>query len=144
MTAPFDSIPQYIDEEEEESAGMECKTESRRLTYQIVQLRGPGFSPQLSERRSVLRPLEKPATGSCNCVAPDSLLNCQREEALIAFWRSLRLECKQKEKKQGQKKSCGAEFTPRVSFGEKRRRYESSSNTREENTREEKRDRLGR
>ncbi len=86
MTAPFDSIPQYIDEEEEESAGslrmMECKQNLKRLTYQIVQLRGPGFTPQLSERRSVLRPLEKPATGSCNCVAPDSLLNCQREEAL--------------------------------------------------------------
>jgi hypothetical protein len=45
----------------------------------IVQLRGPGFTLQLSERRSVLRALEKSATGSCNCVAPDSLLNFQRE-----------------------------------------------------------------
>jgi hypothetical protein len=109
-----------------ESASDGMQTESQRLTYQIVQLRGPGFTPQLSERRSVLpsgeacnwivqlrgpgftpqlserrsvlRPLEKPATGSCNCVAPDSL-NCQRDEALIAFWRSLRLECKQKGEK---------------------------------------------
>jgi hypothetical protein len=81
-------------------------------THQIVQLRGPGFTPQLSERRSVLRPLEKPATGLCNCVGPDSLLDCQRDEALIAFWRSLRLECKQKgEKKKVRKKNCGTEFT---------------------------------
>jgi hypothetical protein len=107
------------------------QTESQRLTYQIVQLRGPGFTPQLSERRSVLpsgeacnwivqlrgpgftpqlserrsvlRPLEKPATGLCNCVGPDSLLDCQRDEALIAFWRSLRLECKQKEKERKEK-----------------------------------------
>jgi ABC-type transport system involved in Fe-S cluster assembly fused permease/ATPase subunit len=62
-----------------------------------------GFTLQLSERRSVLRALEKSATGSCNCVAPDSLLNFQREKVLIAFSRNLRLEYKQKEKKKKKK-----------------------------------------
>ncbi len=75
-----------------ESANDGMQTEPQRLSYQIVQLRGPGFTPQLSERRSVLRALEKPATGSCNCVAPDSLFNCQREEAFFALWRSLQLD----------------------------------------------------
>jgi hypothetical protein len=114
------------------------RTPSGEACNWIVQLRGPGFTPQLSERRSVLRPLEKPATGSCKLRGPG--FNPQLSERRSAH-RLLEKPATgmQTERKKKQNKICGAEFTPRVSFGEKRRRYESSSSTRGE-----KRDRRGR
>jgi hypothetical protein len=142
------------------------QTESQRLSYQIVQLRGPGFTPQLSERRSVLRALEKPATGSCNCVVRihSSTVREKKRSSRsgeVCNWivqlrgpgftpqlserkSAHRLLEKpatgiQTEREKKEKKNCDSEFTPRVSFGEKRQRYESSSNTRGE-----KRGRLGR